>query len=81
MQERYRYSLNSACSPALKRKHSEKNKTKSSKSCRLTFSWRLERNKELQSERTFHVALEGLAHYSRVVFFFCWPFIDIDRSP
>lgn len=32
-------------------------------------------------ELTFHVALEGLAYYSRVIFFFCWPFIDVDCSP
>lgn len=31
--------------------------------------------------RAFHIALEGLAHYSCVVFFFRRPLIDIDCSP
>lgn len=36
---------------------------------------------ELSFELTFHIALEGLAHYSRVVFFFRRPLVDIDCSP
>lgn len=27
---------------------------------------------------TFHIALEGLAYNSCIIFFFCWPLIDID---
>lgn len=42
---------------------------------------RLITTEELSFELTFHIALEGLAHYSSVVFFFCWPLIDIDCSP
>lgn len=56
-------------------------KEKKYRSFQLTSSWRLERNKKLPFELTFHIALEGLAYYSCIIFFFCWPFIDIDCSP